>query len=64
MSALFALIVSLIITGLAFLLFMRKSRYRMMALSITFLVSLVMGVILAEELFLKDPFGIEMIHAG
>lgn len=61
-----ALSVSLAIlfSALIYWLFIRRHRYRIIAIGITFVISLILGMSLSQKLFQQQPLGIELVNAG
>lgn len=55
---------ALILTAIIYGLFIRKRKSRLIAVIITFLVALILGASLAEEMYNRKPLGIEIVNAG
>lgn len=64
MSAMVALILALLVSGILYGVLIRKRKNRFLWLTITFLVASVICAALAEEMFLKAPVSIEIVQAG
>lgn len=59
-----SIILALIMSALLYWLILRKSPHRVMLFFLAFVIALMAGAYLSEELFLRTPLSIEMVNAG
>jgi uncharacterized protein YybS (DUF2232 family) len=64
LSALSAVIITLILSTIIFLLFLRKSRRPFLGLCITIIITSFLSFILAEKFYHKNPVAFELVQAG
>ncbi len=64
LAAITALILALCMSAMVFLLFIKRKKYRAIAIFITFVVSLVIGAQLAGEIFEHQAISLEVVQAG
>lgn len=63
-SAALSLALAFIFSALVYWLFIRRKKYWKLSLALTFLASLIVGIMLAEEVFQRRPVTIELVSAG
>jgi hypothetical protein len=64
MSAILALIIAMIFSAIIYGVLIRKRKNRVLIMVIIFLVSLIIGTALAEEMLQKQPVSIETVQVG
>lgn len=64
LAAVTALILALCLSAMIFLLFIKRQKYRSILMLVTFLISLAIGIKLANEIFEREAITLEVVRTN